>query len=446
MKGLLNFTIFYILLTTMSFGQVIENSFFDETVQRRSNNESKINSVMMLNHLARRVNSYKNFSVEIKQRLDSIIETRIGNYSYTEKTNYIYENSKHVSSIRYRKEGDDLLFSWKEEYDYDRGNTPEKRILYYWNESGQIWENTWKTEYGWNENNLTQIVKYSWSENKGWMIDSKTEIDYSNGNPANEYSYYWSEIENLWINSYWTEFEFDNNVLSEQISYNWNQENESWESDSKMVCEFNENQLLTGFIRYYWNPSQKNWIPFSLYTNAYGNNNELVESVSYDWNNTLEDWELYSKWIPECNITYSYYELLLPFIELDEPLFNYDLRSQMNKMITNISGYIWESNNWQFDWTSELFYSEVIINALDNLEVKTVKIWPNPAQNMIKIHNEVGHEKSTFRLYNISGNEVKFIIITEKTTTLDLTDLPRGMYFYVISNSFSNQKGKLILN
>jgi hypothetical protein len=76
-----------------------------------------------------------------------------------------------------------------------------------------------------------------------------------------------------------------------------------------------------------------------------------------------------------------------------------------------------------------------------------VTIYPNPFSTSINItiNDASQFNYREFKLYNVLGKEVMNSTITEQVTTLEMNNLPSGVYFYkVIGNNKTIQSGKLI--
>jgi hypothetical protein len=76
-----------------------------------------------------------------------------------------------------------------------------------------------------------------------------------------------------------------------------------------------------------------------------------------------------------------------------------------------------------------------------------INFYPNPFANSIKIdaHNASEINRYEFRIYDGSGAEVLYIIITKPITTIETNLLSPGIYFYTfVGNTICTQTGKLV--
>jgi len=83
---------------------------------------------------------------------------------------------------------------------------------------------------------------------------------------------------------------------------------------------------------------------------------------------------------------------------------------------------------------------EILINH------ELVKIYPNPANSIITVELLSNQESSTFRLIDITGKEVLSRQINSSYTQIDIQGLPKGIYFYQITNKKEYYSGKLVKN
>jgi len=87
-------------------------------------------------------------------------------------------------------------------------------------------------------------------------------------------------------------------------------------------------------------------------------------------------------------------------------------------------------------------------NSISQLiEQTTVSVYPNPfhASTTVSISNIAEHTNCELTLYSALGAEVQRTRITSQETTLSTSDLPSGMYFYVVrTNGTTIHSGKIV--
>ncbi len=68
-----------------------------------------------------------------------------------------------------------------------------------------------------------------------------------------------------------------------------------------------------------------------------------------------------------------------------------------------------------------------------------IKVFPNPTTNLLNIQNNTDDTNASIEIYSISGAKVKSLKVTEKLTTISVSDLQSGVYFVKVT--MSNQVG-----
>ena len=90
-------------------------------------------------------------------------------------------------------------------------------------------------------------------------------------------------------------------------------------------------------------------------------------------------------------------------------------------------------NSHDIDYTTEI-YKFFVGEENEPTEIEEnvsslIEIYPNPASNMVNI---IAPENSELVIYNATSNEVKRLITEQKNTTIDISNLPDGIYFIVV--------------
>lgn len=94
----------------------------------------------------------------------------------------------------------------------------------------------------------------------------------------------------------------------------------------------------------------------------------------------------------------------------------------------------------------EVFYNPVVVKDLALEQAQLV--FPNPAQNRLFIKLEKDEANQSFKLFDAKGT----LILDGKCTyqdgmvaSIDISDVPQGLYFYQLTNSKVNKSGKLTI-
>jgi hypothetical protein len=91
---------------------------------------------------------------------------------------------------------------------------------------------------------------------------------------------------------------------------------------------------------------------------------------------------------------------------------------------------------------TQTYYSTQIVNSVNKVEANKAKIYPNPCIDNVVVSVEE-NSNCAFSLFDMQGKEV-FNSNLIGTSSIDLSFLPQGIYFYCISNSQGKQSGKLV--
>ncbi len=92
-------------------------------------------------------------------------------------------------------------------------------------------------------------------------------------------------------------------------------------------------------------------------------------------------------------------------------------------------------NTHDIDYTTEIykfFLGEKEDTKIDEHISASIAIYPNPATDIVNI---VSQNDSELAIYNATGKEVKRIRTNEGSTSIDISDLPNGMYFIVVNGN-----------
>jgi hypothetical protein len=76
----------------------------------------------------------------------------------------------------------------------------------------------------------------------------------------------------------------------------------------------------------------------------------------------------------------------------------------------------------------------------DNPEISTFKIYPNPVKDDLNILTQ-SREEAIIKIYNANGVMVKQLSMNKNLTTITISDLPKGLYLYQITDRNENIPG-----
>jgi len=96
----------------------------------------------------------------------------------------------------------------------------------------------------------------------------------------------------------------------------------------------------------------------------------------------------------------------------------------------------YDGYNNDIDYTTEIYKfftgQENVPTDIESNITENFSIYPNPATDIVNI---VSQNASELAIYNATGKEVKRIRTNEGSTSINISDLPNGMYFIVIDGN-----------
>jgi hypothetical protein len=356
-------------------------------------------------------------------------------------------------------------------------------IVYDYDEDSSIWEETYKAEFTYNANHKNTDeyhhnkdtgvweqdyeIHYTYDVNNNVIeingIESttpfKSTLSYdSNNNLIEALHFSWNNTTNQWENSKKNVNTYNtNNKITESIKYNW--DTSQWNNSLKNIYQYNTNNLLETLLVYYYDGSQ--WALDSTKTYTYDSNNLLIEILEnneyktvliYDSNSLLIE-ELYSEldtttniWEEEEKLVVTQYDSSIDSSHLTLP---YSFTSNQSieedylffdKMVTELK-FLELDDSWVDYGKAELFYSDITASTND-ISKEILSIYPNPFTNELII-NLPTQENIDLTLFDIQGRKVfnRIVLSTEK---INVSSLENGVYFYEITVSNQQFKGKLV--
>lgn len=101
--------------------------------------------------------------------------------------------------------------------------------------------------------------------------------------------------------------------------------------------------------------------------------------------------------------------------------------------------YVQQEPNYPAD-TAYLRLNFVYPNSLNLLDKNSIKIYPNPAQDVLNISGNT--DNLTFEIFDIHGKTVELTILYKGKNAINVKDLPNGIYIL----KSANIREKFIIN
>ena len=97
----------------------------------------------------------------------------------------------------------------------------------------------------------------------------------------------------------------------------------------------------------------------------------------------------------------------------------------------------------KYNWDKACDYSTISVE--EQINHSKIRVFPNPVSDILHLKIEDFNQARTFRLYDLSGQLALEQNIAESATSLDLSTLPKGMYFYELADKGNRiSQGKIV--
>ena len=99
----------------------------------------------------------------------------------------------------------------------------------------------------------------------------------------------------------------------------------------------------------------------------------------------------------------------------------------------------YEDNGW--DGFGSITEEGLVLTAGSNIEFKDFTVYPNPAQNNIKIQLSTGQELKQVNIYNMQGTQ----LYSARTLQIDISHLPSGIHILEVETKTGAREFKRII-
>ena len=169
------------------------------------------------------------------------------------------------------------------------------------------------------------------------------------------------------------------------------------------------------------------------YANADFNFNGIAVQVGLGAEALVETWRNYNQCSTE-PIVYNFEDTKNDGLTFEQ--YTYKNEETGNKTVfikVNGGVHTWyDADRNDIDYTTEIYKfftgQENVPTSIESNVAENFSIYPNPAANIVNVITDRNAELSIF---NVTGKEVKHISANENTTSIDISELPNGLYFIV---------------
>lgn len=211
-----------------------------------------------------------------------------------------------------------------------------------------------------------------------------------------------------------------NQSISSQRSKIWINSLSVWENESMTSYDYNNNNRLISEVFYYWKTLF--WEKSANFNYIYNPNGELISKE--------QNMPIYNQWRNTITINYK------------------DLANENSQYIESTMGF-WGGQKGSLvnSYIPYSFNNETVINKAKQIKItrtaynsvnsvrdgqntldKSISIYPNPSDGIFYYNTSI-YKLNSWSIYSVNGNRIKQSGSVVATGVIDLTDVPKGLYF-----------------
>lgn len=309
----------------------------------------------------------------------------------------------------------------------------QKRELY---KKNQVWVIQYEFDYQY-ENNQLKISYYK------YFVYNSLGSNFRNTNTYNQDGTLHSVLEESGSNEqnyrpvrlstwYYQPFTL---LLSSQRSKIWKNSLSTWENESMIAYDYNVDNQLISEVFYYW--KSMFWEKIANFNYQYNPEGKLV---SKDQNEPI-----YNQW--RNTITINYKDLIednSQFIESTMGFWGGNKGSLVSSYIPySFNNEIAIKKAKQIKITRSAYNGVKTIQDIQNQTVKNISIYPNPSDGIF-YYSTSDYKVNSWSVFTANGIRIKLNESVVNSGVIDLTDIPKGVYFFVANTAEKVLVQKLI--
>ena len=290
-------------------------------------------------------------------------------------------------------------YYYKEVNTYNDDNSLNDSYIAFWNTDIEDWENYHKEEFYYHESGLTNYRLYYLWMTGDWTLSSKTDYYYGETALLDSVTNFHREMDE-WILFGQRNFSYDENentILVKDVRW----VDEMWENNQQYESEYDQNNYRTSYISSIWDGTSSTWIYQFKFEDLYDEFGNRLMASSYNW--SLDEMH----WIG---------------IDMSENYFDEDNNSLMAVF------YDWDDNLSDWVIKEKAFYYRSIISQISEHASDSIRIYPNPVENVLTIEtNNEYHFNCT--ILSLTGQKLAQIKINHSENRINMANYPAGIYF-----------------
>jgi len=228
----------------------------------------------------------------------------------------------------------------------------------------------------------------------------------------------------------------------------WNDTGNQWLNSSKYEYIKNEDGKNTRFIRYKWDSNVNQWMASYNYEYTFDDKGNEIQSLIYNRDTTLSQWLIAAKheysWDADGNkiqdLSFDWDTITSQWINREKYDYAYDIYG--NRILYIMYRWNKDVSDWSYFDRGFNYYSSRNITEIQGKELTSIRVWPNPADDYIRVDLNPMSGNATFELYDMQGRKLlsQGADINNRISTSRLTS---GVYLYRISINTHIFAGKI---
>ncbi len=274
------------------------------------------------------------------------------------------------------------------------------------NMNTNLWELTFNERHYFNENHKdTLIVQRSWSSySNEWLNIAKFFYTYDNGQKVTSLTMDWDSYLNIWVNERNTQYSYNTNgAVVLRLDKLWNTDSATWENLQQYNYYYNDAGNLDSLISMEWNSEQELWENYSRQIISRENDGNNTITLQQYWNGDTQQWENNSQTdiVNEAGIN------------------------------TEYTRQVWnnETEDWKNNAKYEFYWSEIEVHGIDEETANNITLYPNPANETISVLTPPSLSNNILSIYTLNGQLIKTVALNSIFSTIDISNIPSGLYF-----------------
>lgn len=318
--------------------------------------------------------------------------------------------------------------SSKEIYQNNKLGNPLLVVKKTYSSSTNTWGNLSRHLYKYNAQKLKSREEFQrWDFTQKKWIEKASIWEYNYDSKGREISFLtWGVNNNNIYYDKYVRYKYQNDLLEESESKKWNYNLNKWEKNFLSRHKYDGNRLRSKTLTMRWNKNTSGYFNSTVTLFEYSNGKQLKkrqtkdisspksfilaeERFTYDSKGRLKDVE-----------RYSHNFILKKLVPLSKEIYSYNSDGYIDVVIHQ------SPNKTTGNWNNGLkkVYTYTFGVGIQENKVVRLNVYPNPAVNTIQIEG-IGNEEK-IEIVDLTG---KSIIKTVKNSEVDISELPKGIYF-----------------